>query len=185
MMLNMAIADFSIQIRKVSHWIGGRSPARTSPRSTEHRPARQVARPDSRRFVRFIKGVATRRLLLVSAQVRPPCGPQRLDSSLTQRPSPASTRGAIHRALPCFGKRALPEGDDDRRSSVAMVGWVGNARTETGVNSSMIVMGDPVRQELFQMSLPKRDQEVQAFPPDRSDQPLTDGACLWRSHRCL
>ena len=53
--------------------------------------------------------------------------------------------------------------------------WVGNARTETGVNSRMIVMGDPVRQELFQMSLPKWDQEVQAFPSDRPDQPLTDG----------
>src|SRR5258708_637124 len=50
------------------------------------------------------------------------CGPQKLDSSLTQRLSPASTRGAIHRALPCFGGRALPEGDDDGRSSVAMVG---------------------------------------------------------------
>jgi hypothetical protein len=37
------------------------------------------------------------------------------------------------------------------------------------------MMGDPVPQELFQMSLPKRDQEVQAFPPDRPDQPLTDG----------
>jgi hypothetical protein len=53
--------------------------------------------------------------------------------------------------------------------------WVGNARTETGVNSSVIVMGDPLRQELFQMSLPKRDQEVQAFPSDGPDQPLTGG----------
>ena len=62
---------------------------------------------------------------------------------------------------------------------------VRNARTKTGVNSSVIVMGDPVRQELFQMSLPKWDQEVQAFPSDRADQSLTDGVCLWRSHRCL
>jgi hypothetical protein len=50
------------------------------------------------------------------------CGPQKLDSSLMQPSSPASTRGAIHRAPPCFGERALPEGDDDGRSSVAMVG---------------------------------------------------------------
>ena len=63
--------------------------------------------------------------------------------------------------------------------------WVGNARTKTAVNSSMIVMGDPMRQELIQMSLPKRDQEVQAFPSDRPDQALTDGVCLWRSHWCL
>jgi hypothetical protein len=27
--------------------------------------------------------------------------------------------------------------------------WAGNARTKTGVNSSVIVMGDPVRQEVF------------------------------------
>ena len=63
--------------------------------------------------------------------------------------------------------------------------WAGNARTKTGVNSSVIVMGDPMRQELFQMSLPKRDQEVQAFPSDGPNQPLTGGVCLWRSHRCL
>jgi len=56
--------------------------------------------------------------------------------------------------------------------------WVGNARTKTGVNSSVIVVGDPVRQELFQMSLPKRDQEGQAFASDRPDQPLTGGVCL-------
>ena len=56
--------------------------------------------------------------------------------------------------------------------------WVGNARTETGVNSSVIVMGDPLRQELFQMSLPKRDLEVQAFPSDRADQSLADGVGL-------
>ena len=63
--------------------------------------------------------------------------------------------------------------------------WVGNARTETGVNSSVIVMGDPLHQELFEMSLPKRNQEVEAFPSDRPDQSLTDGVCLGRSHRCL
>ena len=57
--------------------------------------------------------------------------------------------------------------------------------TKTGVNSSVIVMGDPVRQELFQMPLPKRDQEVQALPSDRPHQPLTDGVCLGRSHRRL
>ena len=56
---------------------------------------------------------------------------------------------------------------------------------KTGVNSGVIVVGDPVRQELFQMSFPKRDQEVQAFPSDRADQSLTGGVCLWRSHRCL
>jgi len=39
-----------------------------------------------------------------------------------RRSSPASTRGAIRRALPCFGERALPEGDDDGRSSAEMVG---------------------------------------------------------------
>jgi hypothetical protein len=44
----------------------------------------------------------------------------------------------------------------------------------------MIVMGDPMRQELIQMSLPKRDQEVQAIPSDCPHQPLTDGVCLER-----
>jgi len=34
----------------------------------------------------------------------------------------SQTRGAIRRALPCFGERALPEGDDDGRSSAEMVG---------------------------------------------------------------
>jgi site-specific recombinase XerD len=54
-----------------------------------------------------------------------PCGPQKLDSSLTQPSSPASIRGAIHRVLPCFGERALPERDGDGRSSVATdgLGW--------------------------------------------------------------
>jgi hypothetical protein len=37
---------------------------------------------------------------------------------------------------------------------------VGNAGTKTSVNPSVIVVGDPVRQHLFQMPLPKRDQEV-------------------------
>jgi len=35
------------------------------------------------------------------------------------------------------------------------------------VNSRVIVIGDPVRQEPFQMPLPKWDQEIQALPSDR------------------
>jgi hypothetical protein len=49
------------------------------------------------------------------------CGPRKLDSRLMQPPSPASTRGAIHRAQPCYEEHAPPEGDDDGRSSVARV----------------------------------------------------------------
>ena len=44
---------------------------------------------------------------------------------------------------------------------------VGNAWTKTAVNSRVIVIGDPVRKEPFQMPLAKRDQEIQALPPDR------------------
>jgi len=62
---------------------------------------------------------------------------------------------------------------------------VGNAGTKTSVNPSVIVVGDPVLQHLFQMPLPERDQEVQALPSDRPDQPLTNGVCLGRPHRRL
>jgi hypothetical protein len=50
------------------------------------------------------------------------CGPQKLDSSLMQPPSPTSTCGAIRRALPCFGAHVLREDDDAGRSSVEMAG---------------------------------------------------------------
>jgi hypothetical protein len=36
------------------------------------------------------------------------------------------------------------------------------------VNSRVIVIGDPVRQEPSQLPLPKRDMEVQALSSDRS-----------------
>ena len=62
---------------------------------------------------------------------------------------------------------------------------VGNAGTKTSVNPSVIAVGDPVRQHLFQMPLSKRDQEVQALPSDRPDQPLTDGVYRGRPHRRL
>ena len=58
------------------------------------------------------------------------------------------------------------------------VDWPGNAWTQTGVNSSVIVIGDPVRQDLLQMPLPKRDQEVQALPSDRSHYTFAAGVSL-------
>ena len=51
----------------------------------------------------------------------------------------------------------------------------GNAWTNTPVNSRVIVIGDPVRQEPFQMPLLKWDQEIPALPSDRPYQPLTEG----------
>src|SRR5258708_31336021 len=81
-----------------------------------HRSGQAMEKPEQKAFLRKLIGV------IGAPESEVGCGPQKLDSSLMQPPSPASTRGAIHRALPCFGGRALPEGDDDGRSSVAMVG---------------------------------------------------------------
>lgn len=56
--------------------------------------------------------------------------------------------------------------------------WVGNARTRTTVNPSVIIVGDQVRQHLFQMPISKRDQVVQALTSDRPPQTHSDEVCL-------
>jgi len=61
---------------------------------------------------------------------------------------------------------------------------VGYAWTKTAVNSRVIVTGDPVRKEPFQMPLAKWDQEIEALLSDRPHQPLT-GVRFGRPYRRL
>src|SRR5258708_35146145 len=63
-------------------------------------------------------------------------------------PFPASTRGAIHRALPCFGERTLPEGNDGGRLSVGMVGS-GRGRRDQGLCELGRDYNDPPRASVF------------------------------------
>jgi hypothetical protein len=89
-------------------------------------------------------------------------------------------------------EHGLPSKNVSRRKAMTMAAhrrrWsdrVGNAWTKTAVNSRVIVIGDPLRQEAFQMPLPKWDQEIQALPSDRPHQPLTEGIRFGRPHRRL
>ena len=95
---------------------------------------------------------------------------------------PACTRGASRPAPPWSGERALPEAMTMAAHRRRWLDRVGNARTKTGVNSNVIAVGGPVRQEQFQMPRSHRDQEIQALPSDGPYQPLADGVCFRRSH---
>jgi len=74
--------------------------------------------------------------------------------------------------------------------TMAAVRWrwpdrVGMTWTKTAVNSRMIVIADPVRQEPFQVPLYKWDQQIQTLPSDRPHQPLTEGVRFGRPNRRL
>ena len=52
-------------------------------------------------------------------------------------------------------------------------------------NSAVIVMEDPVVENVLQMPLSQGDQEVQAFSANRSDQTFANRICFGLgSHRC-
>ena len=51
------------------------------------------------------------------------------------------------------------------------------ARTQAAVRVASIVVPDPFAQDASEMALAKRNHEIQAFPPNRSDQTFTDRVC--------
>ena len=63
-----------------------------------------------------------------------------------------------------------------RRKSVSMLG-AGRGRrkrgryprSQTHVNSAMVVMQDPTAEKMLEMPLAQRNEEIQAFPADGSD----------------
>jgi hypothetical protein len=61
--------------------------------------------------------------------------------------------------------------------------WCRDARTKIHVRASMIVVTDPLRQDVFQVALMKGDEEVQTLPELRAAEALAYGVCLWRPHR--
>ena len=46
----------------------------------------------------------------------------------------------------------------------------GDTRSQAHVNAAVIVMEYPTVENVFEMTLPQRDQEIQAFPTNRGDQ---------------
>ena len=50
----------------------------------------------------------------------------------------------------------------------------GQARTEAAVRTVSIVVPDPLAQDASEMALVQRNHEIQAFPPNRSNEALTD-----------
>ena len=53
-----------------------------------------------------------------------------------------------------------------------------NSRSEAGMWSSLIVMGDPLLQDSPYVSLVQRNQEVQTFPADRTHESFTESIRL-------
>jgi hypothetical protein len=62
---------------------------------------------------------------------------------------------------------------------------VGNAGTESGVWSTLIVVSYPLPQHEPKTPFIQRDQPIQARSPDRADQPLAERIRLRASHRRL
>ncbi len=48
------------------------------------------------------------------------------------------------------------------------------ARTQAAVRTASIVVPDPFAQDASEMALAQRNHEIQAFPPNRSNEALTD-----------
>jgi hypothetical protein len=57
-----------------------------------------------------------------------------------------------------------------------------NTRTQRHMRAACIVMAHPCMQEATQVGLSERDQKVQALPPERPQQSLTEGIRLGTSH---
>jgi len=51
------------------------------------------------------------------------------------------------------------------------------------MNAAMIVMENPLVEDLLQVPFAERNHEVQAVATDRTDQSLASGICLGRSGR--
>ena len=64
-------------------------------------------------------------------------------------------------------------------------GWLGNwqTRSKAAMWTAVIVMGNPLRQNLSQVSFAERNHEVQAFAPHCTDQSFTIGIGLRCSDR--
>jgi len=62
---------------------------------------------------------------------------------------------------------------------------VGNARPQARVRTSAIVVGDRSPEDLAEVNLVEQNHPVQAFAPNRANQPFAGRVRLRRSHRCL
>ena len=62
---------------------------------------------------------------------------------------------------------------------------IGNAGTEAGVWSTLIIVNHPLPQDEPKMPFIQHDQPIQALSPDRADQPLAERIRLRASHRRL
>lgn len=51
------------------------------------------------------------------------------------------------------------------------------------MHSAMVVMQDSTAEKMLEMPLAKRDEKIQALPPDRSHHPFASGICLGRTER--
>ena len=62
--------------------------------------------------------------------------------------------------------------------------WRWNSRPETAMWTAVIIVGNPLNERAFQVSLGKRNEEVQAFSPDSAHQSFAVTIRLRRSYRC-
>jgi len=68
--------------------------------------------------------------------------------------------------------------------AMTALGWRGptvsrlrEARPQTGMWTSSIVVNNPLRKHALQVALVQRNREIKAFPTDRPDQALTKCVC--------
>ena len=80
---------------------------------------------------------------------------------------------ALRKPVSMFGlRRRWMKRDRDR-----------DARSQVHVNAAVIVMAYPPLENVLQMPLSQRDEEIQALSADGSHQALANGICLGRSRR--
>jgi hypothetical protein len=84
-------------------------------------------------------------------------------------PSPASTRGASRRALPCFEERVLPGGDDGCIASrhAALAALIPNLKPEQldELRTVMLANNEQVMEEMARRKLARRTKAAPAFRP--------------------
>ena len=61
-------------------------------------------------------------------------------------------------------------------------GRLWDAWPQSHVRTTLIIMWHPLVQETLQVVLGEREQKIQAFPPERTQEPLTEGISLGTSH---
>ena len=121
-----------------------------------------------------------------------------LSTSVNRRPAPVVRKNSVRSCRDFFqpvfvmqsARHSLPADSIALRKAVSMLrlGRRGvrrcrDTRSQAHVNAAVIVVAYPAIENVLEMPLSQRYEEIQTLPADRSDEAFANGICLGRSRR--